>query len=216
VVRVKICGIREVEHAIAAANAGADFIGLVFAESQRRVTVEAAKQITAAIKDIDPKPEAVGVFVNEPAENVNRIAQECGLDRVQLCGEETIEYYAQITPPVIKVLHIKPDANSSDILKTIAAWYRAMSQRKFNCLLDTAIAGKHGGTGRAFNWGIAKEVTKHYHVFIAGGLTPENVGKVVRNVRPWAVDVSSGVETNGRKDKTKIESFIRAVWNTER
>jgi phosphoribosylanthranilate isomerase len=205
----------EVEHAVKAGKAGADFIGMVFAESRRQVISEKAAQLVASVRDINPRPEVVGVFRNAPAAEVNRIARECGLDRVQLSGQESTEYCRDITSPIIKVVHVSPDTNADFILAQVQRWYEVMKGQKFLCLLDTVIKGKYGGTGVTFDWQIAKAVASRFPVMIAGGLTPENVAQLVREVKPWGVDVASGVETNGRKDSSKIEAFIRAVWNSE-
>ena len=214
-VRVKICGLMEVEHTVKAGKAGADFIGMVFAESRRRVTPEKAAKLVESVQNINPRPEAVGVFRNAPAEEVNRIARECRLDRVQLSGQESTEYCRDITSPIIKVVHVSPDANADLILAQVQKWYEFMKGQKFLCLLDTTVDGKYGGTGITFDWQIAKAVAARFPVMLAGGLTPENVVEMVREVKPWGVDVASGVETNGRKDPIKIEEFIRTVWNTE-
>jgi len=214
-VRVKICGLMEVEHAMKAGKAGADFIGMVFAESKRQVTPEKAVRIVESVHEINPRPEAVGVFRNTPAREVNRIARECRLDRVQLSGEETFEYCRDITSPIIKVVHVSPDAKTDLILTQVQKWYEAMKEQGFLCLLDTTVDGKFGGTGITFDWRIAKEVAARFPVIVAGGLTPENVAQMVSEVKPWGADVASGVETKGRKDSEKIEAFIRAVWNAE-
>lgn len=214
-VRVKICGLTEVSHAVAAGQAGADFIGVVFARSRRQISPERALEIAEAVRPIDPRPDVVGVFVNAPAAEVNRTARQCRLDVVQLSGNETIEYALGIERPVIKVIHITPQSTATGVLIEVERWYEAMKNIRFHCLLDTAGDGLHGGTGKMFDRGIANEVAFHYPIIIAGGLNVENVGELVRDVKPWGVDVSSGVETGGRKDVKKIEAFIRAVWNTE-
>jgi phosphoribosylanthranilate isomerase len=214
-VRVKICGLMEAEHAIKAGKAGADFIGMVFAESRRQVTPEKAAQIVESVRDINPRPEAVGVFRNAPTGEVNRIARECRLDRVQLSGQESIEYCRDITFPIIKVIHVSPDAKADLILAQTQKWYEAIKGHNFLCLLDTVVDGRYGGTGVTFDWRIAKAVAAKYPVMVAGGLTSENVAQLIREVKPWGVDVASGVEINGRKDPIKIEAFIRAVWNAE-
>jgi len=205
----------EVEHAVKAGKAGADFIGMVFAESRRKVTVEQAARLVESVQDINPRPEAVGVFRNAPAVEVNRIARECRLDRIQLAGQETIEYCHNITFPIIKVIHVSPDSKADSILAQTQSWYEAMRDPKFLCLLDTVVDGRYGGTGVTFDWQIAKIIASKFPVMIAGGLTPENVVQLVREVKPWGVDVASGVETDARKDPVKIEAFIRAVWNAE-
>jgi len=205
----------EVEHAVKAGKAGADFIGMVFAESRRKVTVEQAARLVESVQDINPRPEAVGVFRNAPPDEVNRIARECRLDRVQLAGQETIEYCQEINFPIVKVIHVSPDSKADSILAQVQKWYDVMKGQKFLCLLDTVVDGRYGGTGVTFDWQIAKIIASKFPVMIAGGLTPENVVQLVREVKPWGVDVASGVETDARKDPVKIEAFIRAVWNAE-
>lgn len=214
-VRVKICGLMEAEHAVKAGKSGADFIGMLFAESRRQITPEQGAKLVESVKDINPRLEAVGVFRNSPAAEVNRIARECGLDRVQLSGQESIEYCRNIKFPITKVVHVSPDSKTDGILAQVQQWYEVMKGQKFLCQLDTTIDGKYGGTGITFDWQIAKAVTAEFPVMIAGGLNPENVSQLVSEVKPWGVDVASGVETNGRKDPVKIEAFIRAVWNME-
>lgn len=199
--RVKICGIRSEEQALAAARAGADFLGLVFADSPRRVSPARAKKIVAALKNSYVLAEAVGVFVNSPAAMVNRIAGTCGLDRVQLSGDEDMDYCRAIERPVIKA--VRPGTLADE--KPLFEWKDVI------ILLDTAVPGHYGGTGKTFNWQLAVPIALKYPVILAGGLTPENVAGAVRAVRPWGVDVSSGVETNGVKDMVKIEKFIKAV-----
>jgi phosphoribosylanthranilate isomerase len=165
----------------------------------------------------------VGVFVNAPVEEVNRTARECALDRVQLSGDEDIEYCRRISLSVIKVLHVAVNVDPTVVFKQAEEWHEAMERidlhvgkhADFLCLLDAAVEGMRGGTGRTFDWQVAKDIAYHFPVIVAGGLTVENVARVVQEVRPWGVDVSSGVETEGRKDPAKIEAFIRAVWNAE-
>ena len=215
-VRVKICGLMAVEHAVAAARAGADYVGVVFAASRRQVTPQRAREIAEAVKPVNPRPDVVGVFRYSPAAEVNRLARECRLDAVQLAGDESIEYVRQMERPVIKVVHVTPQSTPAVILAQVERWYAAMKgDSRFHCLLDTEINGARGGTGLTFDRAIAREVAEHYPVIVAGGLNPENVADLVRDVRPWGVDVASGVEIDGKKDTTKIEAFIRAVWNAE-
>ncbi len=209
--RVKICGIREVEHALAAASAGADFIGLVFALSRRRITPEGAAEIVRSLKRMENPPAAAGVFVNLPAAEINATAAFCGLDYVQLSGDETWEFCKEIRLPVIKALHIKSGSSSEGVLQEIKTGYAILSRERLTILLDTGVEGFYGGTGRVFDRQLAKETAASYPLIIAGGLTPAGVGQVVREIKPWGVDVSSGVETGGRKDMGKIKDFIQAV-----
>lgn len=213
--KVKICGLSEVEHALAAAEAGADFISMVFAPSPRQVSLEKAIPLVEAIHNLKPCPAVVGVFVNLEAREINHIAKSSQLDWVQLSGNETWQYCQKIKQPLIKVIHVSGQ-KSEAVIAEIERGYRTLATREFICTLDTASKDRYGGTGRAFDWQLAKEVAARFPVMIAGGLTPENVGRLVEEVQPWGVDVSSGVETDGRKDIAKIAAFIQAVRRAEK
>jgi len=213
--RIKICGLREIEHAVAAAEAGADYLGLVFAPSRRQVSVEKAREIIKAVRELNPRQEVVGVFVNTPSRTVNHIADRCGLDWIQLSGDEPWQYCHEITRPLIKVVRISPGKTATVILSDIEAGQSLALKQKFICLLDTQAGNTYGGTGHTFDWQIAREVAIQYPVMIAGGLTPDNVGQLVREVQPWGVDVSSGVEAGGVKSIEKIRAFIHAVRSVQ-
>jgi phosphoribosylanthranilate isomerase len=208
--RVKICGISHSEHALAAAGAGADLIGVVFAESKRKVDVERAKEIIAQVKRLANSPDAVGVFVNTPAIDVNRTAEDCELDWVQLSGDEPFDYIGKIAKPVIKAIKVSQKHTSKSLLEELNRWSRHMESDSI-FLLDCDVAGSYGGSGQAFDWSVAQASSKKYPLIIAGGLSPENVSEAVRIVKPWGVDVSSGVESEGVKDTAKIKEFITAV-----
>lgn len=209
--KVKICGLSEIPHALAAAEAGADFLGLVFAPSQRQVSAEKALQVVEAVHALSPQQVIVGVFVNAAADEVNRTADYCHLDRVQLSGDETWHYCKQIERPIIKTVHVLNARTAEKIISEIATGYQLLPQHDFTCLLDSKVGDTYGGTGRAFDRQLAREVSATFPVLIAGGLNPDNVGQLVKEIQPWGVDVSSGVETNGQKDTTKIRTFIQAV-----
>jgi phosphoribosylanthranilate isomerase len=215
---VKICGISEPRHARAAAALGADFVGVVFAPSRRQVTMGQGKQIATALgKGTDRPPAAatteaveealrsrrpllVGVFADQDAETINGIAEECGLDLVQLSGSEPWEMCAQLNRPVLKCTKVRQGQQDEDVLAEIGEGGLV--------LLDPYAEGSYGGAGVTLDWAVAGQVASRHPVMMAGGLTPENVAEAVRTVHPWAVDVSSGVETEGAKDVWKIRAFI--------
>jgi phosphoribosylanthranilate isomerase len=198
---VKICGITSVADGLAAVEAGADAIGLMFHEaSPRHLTMAAAAEIA---RQLPPYIIKVGVFVDPPEELVLRAIGECGLNLVQFHGAETPEFCLQFPVMTIKAFRIK-DADSLKALPDYPtdAW-----------LLDAYVKDKLGGTGEKFNWDLAVEAQQYGRpIFLAGGLTPENVAEAVRKVHPYAVDVSSGVESApGKKDHEKVRAFIQAA-----
>jgi phosphoribosylanthranilate isomerase len=202
VTAVKICGIRTEQHARAAVRAGAAMIGLVLAPSRRRVRPHEATALSRAAKAVG-RVSTVGVFVNESVDRMNEFVHECGLDYVQLSGDEPDEVIADIDALVIRVVHVGPDADRQALGERIDGSPADL------VLLDTAAPGVYGGTGRAFDWSLIPPTRKP--VVVAGGLTAENVGDAIRAARPWGVDVSGGVETDGVKDSGKIAEFIQAV-----
>ena len=208
--RIKICGIKEEVHALAAVEAGADFIGFVLAPSKRQVSPAKACEIVDAVKRRSNAVKTVGVFVNTPASVVNRIADFCGLDWVQLSGNESWEYCRKITRPIIKAIQISQQ-HPEEINTKLTVGLKTLSPQRFIILLDSQVKGKYGGTGITFNWRLAQQVAKEFPVIIAGGLNPQNVAQAIKIAVPWGVDVSSGVETDGIKDVAKIKAFIKAV-----
>ncbi len=204
--RIKICGIREETHALAAAEAGADFIGLVFAPSPRRVTLDQAERIAAAVKE-GHDVQVAGVFVDIPDYVVNRIVEFCHLDWVQLSGNESWEYCTRIARPVIKAVRL---GGQPDIGAELSSGARVLKQIHI-FLLDSRVNGKFGGTGTTFDWSLSRPVAEKFPVIMAGGLTPENVAQAIEIVAPWGVDVSSGVEVGGVKDMVKIRALFEAV-----
>jgi phosphoribosylanthranilate isomerase len=212
--RIKICGIRDKTDALAAVEAGADFIGLVFAPSKRQVSPAQAREIADAVKKSSAATKVVGVFVDAPVFQINEIADFCALDVVQLSGNESWEDCRKIANPVIKAIRVGRQT-LEDICAELSAASRLLARRRFITLLDSEVEGKYGGTGKSFNWDLAKEVARKFSVMIAGGLDPQNVAMLIKRVSPWGVDVSSGVESNGLKDASKIRAFIEAVRSTQ-
>ncbi len=217
---VKICGVSEPRHARAAASYGADLIGVVFAPSQRQVTMGQAARIAEALGEragppadasVDAveerlragRPLLVGVFADQDADTINAIAREVGLDLVQLSGSEPWEVCGLIERPVLKCLKVRQGQTAAKVL--------AQVQGGALLLLDPYVEGAYGGAGVTLDWDVAAQVAKEQPVMLAGGLRPDNVGRAVLIVHPWAVDVSSGVETDGVKDVAKIRAFIKAA-----
>lgn len=214
--RIKICGVRDVETALAAAAAGADAVGLVFVEaSPRVVTLDQARAIVEALPAF---VEPVGLFVDRPVEQVLDTAEQVGLRSVQLHGDETPADVAQLTG--LRVIKAMGFASVADAQSRLQVWTDPPSQLAA-LLFDTPPAPDAtipGGSGRAFDWqqltGMQREPIMHAlpPVILAGGLTPENVADAIACVQPYAVDVSSGVESSrGVKDVEKILRFCRAV-----
>ena len=210
--RIKICGLSGVEDAIA----GADFIGLVFAPGRRQISLDKARRLAEAFRRLSPVPEVVGVFVNSPVDEVNRTAAYCLLDRGQLSGNEDGDYCRRIERPIIKVVHVAATTEADHILEELEALRRLGLENEPIYMLDTKTGGAFGGSGQVFDWRLAAAAAARFPVVIAGGLSPANVGRLIEQVRPWAVDVSSGVETNGLKDTAKIREFIEAVRNADK
>jgi phosphoribosylanthranilate isomerase len=208
---VKICGLSEVEHAVAAAEAGADFLGMVFADSRRRVTPERALEIVGAVKKSRQRPRTVGVFAGLSVAEVNRITGYCGLDRAQISGGEAWEYCRQVTGPLTRSLHVSPETTDTELVAAIERGTRILEEKDIIFLLDTRVGNASGGTGKTFDWSVAKKVSARFRVMVAGGLDPNNVAGLIREAHPWAVDVSSGVEIAGIKDTAKIREFVEAV-----
>ena len=209
--RIKICGIKEEEHAMAIAGAGVDFIGLMFAESPRKVTPARAEKIVAALKDSKAAIQTVGVFVNTHAGKINRIAEKCNLDWVQLSGDEPWGFCREIERPVIKVVRVSRNNRPEQVLRDLEYGNKILGKKKHMFHLESNASDKYGGSGMKFDWELAKPIAERFPVIVAGGLTPDNVAEAIKVISPWGVDVSTGVETKGVKDMTKIMKFIEAV-----
>jgi len=202
-VRVKICGITRVEDALAAAGAGADAIGLVFyADSPRAVSI---KQARAILVELPALVTSVGLFVNASEEFIRSVLQECALDVLQFHGQESNEQCTLFSRPYIKALRVR---DKQQIETQVKEYTDARA-----ILLDTYQKDMAGGTGQSFDWSLIPEAMEK-PVILAGGLNPDNVRSAIQQVRPYAVDVSGGVETDkGVKDANRIKSFINEVNN---
>jgi indole-3-glycerol phosphate synthase / phosphoribosylanthranilate isomerase len=201
--QVKICGLRTIDHMQATIKAGADLLGLVFyAPSPRYIQPEQARTLRESLESEQTGPDLVGVFVNKEAGYINELAEQVGLHFVQLHGNESPEFCQEINRPAIKGLR----PHSVDDVARVEA-YRETTWR---ILLDTPTP-KWGGTGETHDWSLASTIARKTPILLAGGLSPQNVAEAITKVRPWGVDVSSGVETDGTKDVEKIQAFIQNV-----
>jgi phosphoribosylanthranilate isomerase len=201
VVRSKICGITRIEDALAAVAAGADAIGLVFyARSPRAVSIE---QAAAIVRALPPFVTSVGLFVNASRDEIHEVLQQVPLDLLQFHGDETPEQCEGHGRPYIKALRVQP---GMDLHAHCAAFADACG-----VLLDTFVAGVPGGTGEVFDWSLVPQDFPK-PVILAGGLVPDNVAQAIVQVRPYAVDVSGGVEASkGIKDPQRVRAFVAAV-----
>ncbi|MCK8825897.1 phosphoribosylanthranilate isomerase [Fuchsiella alkaliacetigena] len=200
--RIKICGITNLEDALRAVEQGVDSLGFILAASPRQVSPERVKEI---VDNLPPFINKVGVFVDEELAKVKEIVSYCGLDTVQLHGSESPEYcqeFANLT--VVKAFRIKdqlPLLELKEYAEVVTAY-----------LLDTYVAGQAGGTGETFNWNLAEQAKEAGPIILAGGLKPENIVSAIRDVAPYGVDVSSGVEKEpGVKDHDRLVELVNQV-----
>ena len=199
-VKVKVCGMTSLKDALVAVEVGADAVGFIFyKKSPRSVTMKTVREI---VLELPPFVDTVGVFVDETAEQINKIADYCNLDIIQLHGDESPTFCKKIRRKVIKAFRIKDMQSVKKISNFQVSGF----------LLDTFSEKLHGGTGKVFDWNLALPAKKFGPVIMAGGLTPNNVQQAVRQIRPYGVDVCSGVESEpGIKDHKKIKAFLKNV-----
>ena len=238
---VKICGNRTPDDVLLAADAGADLVGIIFAESPRRVDAQQARAMVRALGrplaehefDWPPpahprareevgewfrhgaevvesylsvkRPLTVGVFADQPIDEVNELAEEAGVDLVQLSGDESWEDCLRVTRQVIQVVHVSPIDSPSDPFEAVEPGFALA------IMLDAAHGAYRGGSGRPFDWEVARRVAERVPLVLAGGLRPDNVAEAVAQVRPWMVDVASGTERDGAKDPDLVRAFVRAA-----
>lgn len=199
--KIKICGIRREADVEILNKFLPDYAGFVFARSKRQVSIETVKLLAGLL---DRRIKKVGIFVNETIESVLEKSIECKLDAIQLHGDETPDYVSELKQRGIEIWKAIRVKNDHSLIAT-----RDYNADKY--VLDCWQKESYGGTGMAFDWNIAAEAERHYDIILAGGLDSMNVGSAINTVRPFAVDVSSGVETDGWKDERKIKDFIDAV-----
>jgi phosphoribosylanthranilate isomerase len=202
--KVKICGIKDIKTALSAIESGADALGFVFAQSKRRIAPEEAGEI---IRQLPEDLLKVGVFVNETKENIEKIVEITGINVIQLHGDETPEFSGQFSIPVIKALSVGSEEDLSKLDEYSSEYF----------LLDSPKGKYRGGNGVSFDWSILNE--KQFldkKIILAGGLNPDNVAEGIKTANPYMVDVSSGVETEGKKDLGKIKRFIDKARSLER
>lgn len=202
--QVKICGLTNLDDALAALEAGANLLGFTFyARSPRAITPEACAAITPVLRQRSSAVHLVGLFVNEAPEHIRAIMTQCGLDLAQLHGDETVETVAALNGRAYKAFR----GEGAD-----HAAYAQVGPGQPAFLIDAYAPGHYGGTGQVADWNAARRLSARYPLLLAGGLTPENVADAIAQVKPWGVDVASGVEAApGKKDHAKMRDFVHAV-----
>ena len=209
--RIKVCGMTDLAEANGLVAAGVDALGFIFVEaSPRNVNPEKVRKIVASLP---PFVDAVGVFVDQELEVVNEIAKYCGLTMVQLHGSESPQYCEAVSGRVVKTFSIRSDAEVSETNPFYDPYLEVVS----GILLDTYHEKVAGGSGQTFDWGLIKKCRPAAPLILAGGLTPDNIAAAIRQVRPFAVDVNSGVETSpGVMDIAAVERLVETVRVTDK
>jgi phosphoribosylanthranilate isomerase len=211
---VKICGLTNLEDARFASGALADYLGFIFYEDSKRY-IEPG-QAGAIINWIEG-PRCVGVFVNQPMDDVNNIARQTGIDLIQLHGNESPEYADLLEKPVIKAIHVDEGDTLSDLREKMHPYEGKVE----HFLFDTKDVAQWGGTGRSFDWSILEDLSEDYEFFLSGGINPENVEEACKKVQPFAIDLATGVEISdqpGQKDYDKVEALfdqMRSIWKRQ-
>jgi phosphoribosylanthranilate isomerase len=204
---VKICGLRQPEHAAAAVEAGADLIGFIFAQARRFIPPPHARACIEAARSVNANVVAVGVFVDATVAEIEAAVETAGVDMVQLHGAEPPELVQSLRKPAIKVFRPTPGAPAVEIAAEIAR-YSSSGQMRGWFLLDGYSADAAGGTGERADWRLAGQISREIPILLGGGLDPENVAAAIEEVQPAGVDVSSGVEVDGVKDVARMRAFV--------
>ena len=212
--KFKICGLRDFDSAVHYRKCGASLLGFVFVDNVRRqISLELAVEIITKYREITGNggPELVGLFANQTTDIVNQVAEVCGLDMVQLCGTENSDYCKDIDIPIVRQVKISIEQPRDVIIDQLKRDVEEVTRYGAIPLLDRMVEGSLGGTGKTFDWSITSHLDDDCKFILAGGLTPTNVEEAIKMSSPWLVDVSSGVEHAGIKDKDKITAFAKSV-----
>lgn len=223
--KVKICGLMRKEDIEYVNKYRPEYVGFVFAQSKRMVSVDLVKALTGSMND---KIKRVGIFVNEDIKKLLKVYNDCELNIIQLHGEEDAEYIEELRRQLKSAMLLNCRCSAVDVAieRELEIW-KAIRVRNEACLnelkelkadayvLDTYVDGSYGGSGKSFDWSIAKKAGQYGKIVLAGGLKADNVQEAIRIAEPSIVDVSSGVEAQGYKDENKIRNFINAVRNYE-
>jgi phosphoribosylanthranilate isomerase len=208
-VKVKICGIKSIEEVYMVNKHLPDYIGFVFAESKRKVTIETAAKLSESLAE---KIGKVGVFVNEAIDDIIKTVKKVNLDVIQLSGDESCEYIEKLKHIMNEdTLHDKVKVWKSFRIKKNGALAEIEKYNVNAYLLDSYVAGSYGGSGEVFDWEKANKIINKYNIIIAGGLNPSNVKELLSLMNPYMLDVSSGVEGAYGKDENKVRDFIYSV-----
>ena len=211
---IKACGFTTLDPMVAAAKAGVDSIGLVMIPGLKRsLSVRKAQTLLTSL-DValkgHPKPEIVGLFGGQSSEEVNKIASKLNMDSVQLCSDESMSFCSEMALPIYKVIGVNPDIPINSQLPRIMVIAQRHSMAGHRIVLDSKpTALDFGGTGRKFDWEIAGQLAEAFDIQLAGGLNPDNIAEAIKTVKPWGIDTSSGIETDGEKDVKKVIAFIK-------
>ena len=206
--KIKICGLKLKNDFEFVASLNVDYAGIIFVENvKRQISTTEAEIISDVINKINNPPKLVGLFADQKLEYIKKIYHRYGLDYVQLCGSENEEFLNELDIPFIKQIKLKNDINFKQIFNQIE-FVKSIGGL---VSIDTYKEGHYGGSGELINLSDAKKIINKYKVFLSGGLNSDNITNIIETIKPWAVDVSSGVELNNKKNICKIEKFVNNV-----
>ena len=206
--KIKICGLKLKNDFEFVASLNVDYAGIIFVENvKRQISTTEAEKISDAMNKISNPPKLVGLFADQKLEYIKKIYHRYGLDHVQLCGSENEEFLNELDIPFIKQIKLKNNINFQEIFNQIE-FVKSIGGL---VSIDTYKEGHYGGSGKLINLSDAKKIINKYKVFLSGGLNSDNITNIIETIKPWAVDVSSGVELNNKKNMNKIEKFVNNV-----